>query len=103
TKAYLARHKDTRLKTLTLLATQTDFMEPGELGLFIDESQITFLENYMWTKGYLDALNLSGAFQLLNSKDLVFSKVVQTYLLGERQVMTDLMAWNNDKTRLPYK
>ncbi|OJX11700.1 MAG: poly-beta-hydroxybutyrate polymerase [Caedibacter sp. 37-49] len=103
TKAYLARCKDNRLKTLTLLATQTDFLEPGELGLFIDESQITFLENYMWSKGYLDASNLSGAFQILNSKDLIFSKNVQTYLLGERQVMTDLMAWNADKTRLPYK
>ncbi|AIL12271.1 poly-beta-hydroxybutyrate polymerase [Candidatus Paracaedimonas acanthamoebae] len=103
TKAYLARHKDTRLKTLTLLATQTDFLEPGELGLFIDESQITFLENYMWSKGYLDADNLSGAFQLLNSKDLVFSRIVQTYLLGERQAMNDLMAWNADKTRLPYR
>ncbi len=103
TKAYLARHKDTRLITLTLLATQTDFLEPGELGLFIDESQVTFLENYMWSKGYLDASNLSGAFQILNSKDLIFSKNVQTYLLGERQVMTDLMAWNADKTRLPYK
>ena len=103
TKAYLARHKDTRLKTLTLLATQTDFMEPGELGLFIDESQLTFLENYMWSKGYLDANNLSGAFQLLNSQDLIFSKIIQTYLLGERQSMNDLMAWNSDKTRLPYR
>lgn len=103
TKAYLARHKDTRLKTLTLLATQTDFMDPGELGLFIDESQITFLENYMWSKGYLDANNLSGAFQLLNSKDLIFSKIVQTYLLGERQKLNDLMAWNADRTRLPYR
>lgn len=103
TKAYLARHEDRRLKTLTLLATQTDFMEPGELGLFIDESQVTFLENYMWSKGYLDADNLSGAFQLLNSKDLIFSRIVQTYLLGERQPMNDLMAWNADKTRLPYR
>lgn len=103
TKAYLARHKDTRLKTLTLLATQTDFMEPGELGLFIDESQITFLENYMRSKGYLDANHLSGAFQLLNSKDLIFSKIVQAYLFGERQTLNDLMAWNADKTCLPYR
>lgn len=101
--ATMARDNCNCLESLTLLAAQTDFTEPGELGLFIDESQISFLENIMREKGFLDTTQMAGAFQLLRSNDLIWSRMIRDYLLGERKPLTDLMAWNADATRLPYK
>lgn len=103
TTALLARNNDERLASLTIFAAQTDFTEPGELGLFIDESQIAFLENMMREKGYLDTHQMAGAFQLLRSNDLIWSRMIHDYLLGKRKPLTDLMSWNADATRLPYK
>ena len=91
------------LKTVSLLAAQTDFHEPGELGLFIDESQIAFLEDLMTARGYLDGRQMAGAFALINSKDLVWSKLVHEYLMGAHTPMTALRAWNADATRLPAR
>lgn len=100
--AAMARDGDDRLASLTFLAAQTEFSEPGELGLFIDEAQLNILDNMMWGRGYLDSSQMGGAFQILRSNDLVWSRVLQTYLMGEREDMIDLMAWNADGTRMPY-
>jgi polyhydroxyalkanoate synthase subunit PhaC len=99
----VARENDKRLKTVSLLAAQADFDEPGELGLFIDESQIAHLDDIMWDQGYLDGGQMASSFQFLNSKDLVWSKLVRDYLTGTREPLTDLAAWNADATRLPYR
>jgi polyhydroxyalkanoate synthase len=101
--AELARNSHDPFKTLTLLAAQVDFTEPGELSLFMDESQVSFLEDMMWHQGYLDAHQMAGAFQMLRSNDLIWSRLVRDYLMGERRPMIDLMAWNADSTRLPYR
>ncbi len=101
--ATLARNDDGALKTMTLFAAQTDFEEPGELQLFIDDSQLSFLEDVMWQQGYLDKSQMAGAFQMLRSNDLIWSRLVNDYLQGKRQGMNDLMAWNADATRMPYR
>ena len=101
--AAMARAGDQRLASVTLFAAQTDFTEPGELALFIDHSQMHFLESMMWNRGYLSDDQMAGAFQLLRTNDLIWSRLVHDYLMGERTPMIDLMAWNADSTRMPYK
>jgi polyhydroxyalkanoate synthase len=101
--AAMAGTGDDRLASVSLFAAQTDFTEPGELQLFIDDSEVYFIESMMWSKGYLDASQMSGAFQMLESNDLIWSRAVHDYLLGDRTPMFDLMAWDADSTRMPYR
>jgi len=101
--AALGRDRRDWIKSMTLFAAQMDFTEAGELMLFIDQSQVSFLEDMMWEKGFLDTKQMAGTFQLLNSNDLIWSRMVHDYLMGERRPMIDLMAWDADATRMPYK
>jgi polyhydroxyalkanoate synthase len=100
--AALARDEEDTLGTLTLFTTELDYTEPGEFMPFINESQVAYIEDLMWDQGYLDGKQFAGFFQLLRSNDLIWSRMLREYLLGERQGMTDLMAWNADATRVPF-
>lgn len=101
--ARMAKKSDNRINSITLFAAEIDFKDAGELLLFIDENQINYLEDIMWEKGYLDGSQMAGAFSMLRSIDLIWSRVVRDYLLGQRQQINDLMAWDYDTTRMPYK
>lgn len=103
TAAAMGNNRDKRLKSLTLLAAQGDFTEAGELLLFTNKTELAFIENMMWEQGYLDTKQMSGTFQMLRSYDLIWSKMIQDYMHGERRGMFDLFAWNADATRMPYK
>jgi polyhydroxyalkanoate synthase subunit PhaC len=101
--AAMARDGDQRLASVTLFAAQTDFTEAGELQLFITEDQLDFLDDLMRVQGYLDTRQMAGAFGMLRSNDLIWSRLIRQYLLGEREHPSDLMAWNADGTRMPAR
>jgi len=101
--AALAREQDERLASVTLFAAQTDFTEPGELAFFINPSQLAMLEATMHRKGVLESKQMGGAFVMLRSQDLLWQPIINNYVKGKREVMIDLMAWNADGTRMPWR
>jgi polyhydroxyalkanoate synthase len=101
--ALLGQRKDDRLASVTLFAAQTDFSEPGELSLFINESQLALLKAQMHQEGVLDSKQMGGAFQMLRPRDLIWQPMIQSYIKGQRDPMIDMMAWNADGTRMPYR
>lgn len=101
--AKMAREGDDRFHSISLLTSQADFSEAGEISQFISESQLAFLEKLMWRKGYLGEENMGGSFAALRAGDLVFAPMVDRYLLGKEFHPNDLMAWNADGTRMPYR
>ena len=102
TLAYLkAKKQDARVKSATYLTTMIDFEEAGELSVFIDEEQLSALEERMAEKGYLDGDEMAGTFNMLRANDLIWSFVVNNYLLGKYPFPFDLLYWNADSTRMP--
>ena len=101
--AALAREQDPRLASMTMFAAQADFSEPGELAYFINPSQLAMLEATMHRKGVLESKQMGGAFALLRAQDLVWQPILNIYLKGKRDAMIDLMAWNADGTRMPWR
>jgi polyhydroxyalkanoate synthase len=101
--AELARAGDHRLASLTLFAAQTDFSEPGELSLFISPSQLSMLEAVMQKAGVLGSDKMGASFALLRARDLLWTPAINTYVKGNREKLNDLMAWNSDGTRMPFR
>ncbi|MDO9525521.1 MAG: alpha/beta fold hydrolase, partial [Gemmobacter sp.] len=101
--ATMAREGDDRLTSVTLMAAQVDFAEAGELLMFLDESQVAFIEDLMWEQGYLDRPQMARAFAAIRAEDLIYSRNVQRYFLGRDDLPTDLGVWNADSTRMPAR
>jgi polyhydroxyalkanoate synthase len=103
TMGYMAAKKDKRIASATFFVALLDFSIPGELGVFIDEGQIASLEKKMSERGYLEGTEMAGTFNMLRSNDLIWSFVVNNYLMGKDPFPFDLLFWNSDSTRMPYK
>jgi polyhydroxyalkanoate synthase len=98
---YLAAKKDERIASATFLASMIDFAEAGELEVFIDEEQVAALEKRMQQRGYLEGSEMATTFNMLRSNDLIWSFVINNYLLGRDPFPFDLLYWNSDSTRMP--
>jgi polyhydroxyalkanoate synthase len=99
----MARDGDNRLASISLFASQVDFHDAGELRLFINESQLALVEDMMWMRGYLKADEMAGAFHILRSNDLIWSRMISNYAMGQREKSLDIMRWSEDATRMPYR
>ena len=98
---YMKAKNDNRVSTATFLVTLTDFADAGELGVFIDEEQLSNLEDKMQRRGYLEGNEMATTFNMLRANDLIWSFVVNNYLLGKEPFPFDLLYWNSDATRMP--
>ncbi len=101
--AFMAEKGDTRVKAATFFVTMTDFSEPGELGVFIDEEQLAKMDEQMEKTGYFDGSSMAEAFNLLRANDLIWGFVINNYLMGKDPFPFDLLYWNSDSTRMPCK
>ncbi len=101
TLAYMAARNDDRIVACTFFTAQVDFSEPGELGVFIDENQLASVEEMMGKKGYLEGSEMATTFNMLRANDLIWSFVVNNYLMGKDPFPFDLLYWNADATRMP--
>lgn len=103
TAATMARDGDDRLASVTLMAAQVDFAQAGELLLFVDESQVAFVEDLMWAQGYLDRPQMTRTFASIRAEDLIYTRAVRRYFLGRDDLPTDIGVWNGDTTRMPAR
>ena len=101
TLAWMTAHNDTRIKSATFFVSMLDFKETGELNVFIDEEQLQALEEKMNKKGFLEGSEMSSTFNMLRANDLIWSFVVNNYLMGNDPFPFDLLYWNSDSTRMP--
>ncbi len=103
TLALMAERKDKRIASASFFTTMLDFSDPGDLGVFIDETQIQDLEKAMNERGYHDGKDMAMTFNLMRSNDLIWSFYVSNYLMGNEPFPFDLLYWNSDSTRMPAK
>jgi polyhydroxyalkanoate synthase len=103
TLAWMAKRGDTRIRSATFMVSMLDFQEAGELGVFIDEEQLKSLEDKMKTKGFLEGSDMAATFNMLRANDLIWSFVVNNYLMGNEPFPFDLLYWNSDATRMPAR
>jgi len=101
--AQMAAKKEKRVASATFFVSLLDFSIPGELGVFIDEKQVENMERRMNERGYLEGSEMAGTFNMLRSNDLIWSFVVNNYLMGKDPFPFDLLYWNSDSTRMPAK
>jgi len=99
--AYMAAKKDDRIKSATFFTTMVDFAEAGDLGVFIDDTSIESMEEKMNERGYLEGSEMANTFNMMKANDLIWSFVVNNYLLGKDPFPFDLLYWNSDSTRMP--
>ena len=97
---YLKAKKDETVNSATFFVSLQDFTEVGDTSVFIDEPQVTYIEGQMMERGYLDSRSMSTMFNMLRANDLIWSNVVNNYLLGKEPPAFDLLYWNNDGTRM---
>ena len=102
TLAYLAAKRERRIAAASFFAALTDFENPGELGVFIDEEQLAAMDQMMARRGFLEGREMATTFNMLRANDLIWSFVVNNYLLGKEPFPFDLLYWNSDSTRMPY-
>ncbi|HEX3209453.1 MAG TPA: class I poly(R)-hydroxyalkanoic acid synthase [Geminicoccaceae bacterium] len=100
--AYMAIKRDARVKAATFFASLVDFENPGELGVFIDQEQLDAMDAMMAERGYLEGRQMATTFNMLRANDLIWSFVINNYLLGKEPFPFDLLYWNSDSTRMPY-
>ena len=103
TLAYMKAKGDDRIHAATYFCSMLDFTEPGDLGVFIDEEQLQNVESMMNERGYLDGSEMASTFNMLRANDLIWSFVVNNYLLGKQPMAFDLLYWNSDSTRMPAR
>ncbi len=103
TLAWMTAKGDDRIKSATFFVTMLDFAEAGELGVFIDEEQLKGLEDRMGKRGFLEGGDMAQTFNMLRANDLIWSFVVNNYLLGKEPFEFDLLYWNSDATRMPAR
>ncbi len=103
TLALMQARGDERINAATFFTAMLDFAEPGDLGVFIDEGQLKGIEQTMQEKGFLDGAEMATTFNMLRANDLIWSFVVNNYLLGKQPMAFDLLYWNSDSTRMPAR
>ena len=101
TLACMRKNGDDRIKAATFFTSMIDFEEPGELGVFIDDDQLAFIDEKMKESGYLDGSEMATTFNMLRANDLIWSFVINNYLMGKEPFPFDLLYWNSDSTRMP--
>ena len=103
TLAHLQKAGDESVKTATFFTTLTDFSDPGEVGVFLNDDFVDGIERQTDLDGILSKLFMSKTFSFLRSNDLIYTPAIKSYMLGEAPPAFDLLYWNGDGTNLPAK